>query len=786
MPSSLLVFPPGANRTSVMRLAAGLQDPLYRFGGFIADPAVGRLYYGTEEVPLTPKSFSVLIVLAVANGQLISKEELFRQVWPDTFVEANNLSRNISMVRKALHERDADHEYIGTITGRGYRFLADVTRMSRGELSELPPAGQAPSTPSTTHDTNVWHQWLAAAGAGLTRDGLPDPGPGSFEWRVPALGAATLVLVVTAIVLLAGWRERPAELPEHRLWKLTAAARFENEPTWSADGRWIAYSSDRGDSFDIWAQPLGEGNPIQITSGAARDWQPSWSPDGRHIAYRSERDGGGLFVVPAFGGSDRRLTDFGFQPQWSPDGSQILFVEGQKLYVVGVGGGPPSPIVGAATSGLIGRFRAAWHPNGRQVSVSGRDPEYGWSFWTIPLDGKTRLRSRIAAPVAQRLRDSDVRLGAFVWSPAADTLYFEGQSDNATNVWRIRVNPSSLEWVAADRLTTSSSLESGIALSRDGKRLAFGSRTDRTVAWSMPFDPVSGRILGDGEAVTPESANAEILDLSPDGSQLAYRVAVRNRHELWIRSIDRQADHLRTVEVDSAIVQPRWSRDGTQLAYLRRPVDPQRASAVVLLGANDDGAQRVLPTGRTPEMVYDWSVDGRSLLVRCRTKVLSAICRLANSDDGSSAAEMYVVASDPKRNLYAAKQSPDGRWVSFIAATDPARSAVFVSPADGGPWIAMTETDDPYFEDKPRWSPDGRTLYFLSNRNGFWNLWGHRFDPDAPAAAGEPFQVSRFDSSLQMVPSNVSDLQIAITRRRLILPVMQTSGGVWVMENVDR
>jgi Tol biopolymer transport system component/DNA-binding winged helix-turn-helix (wHTH) protein len=759
---------------------------LYRFGGFIADPAVGRLYHGADEVPLTPKSFSVLIVLASSNGQLISKEELFRQVWPDTFVEANNLARNISMIRKALHERDADREYIGTISGRGYRFLAEVTRISRAELSDPPAAAHSPIPSAATHQTNVDPQPLVLAGAALIDDGLPGSGGGSSAWRVPVLGAVTLALLLTAIVLLTGWRERPAETPEHRLWKLTSAARFENEPTWSADGRWIAYSSDRGDNFDIWAQPVGEGNPIQITSGAARDWQPSWSPDGRYIAYRSERDGGGLFLVSVFGGPDRRLTDFGFQPQWSPDSSRILFVDAQQLYVVGVDGGPPSQIAGAATSRLIGRFRVAWHPNGRQISVYGRDPEYGWSFWTIPLDGKPRLRSRVAAPVAQRLRDSDVRLGGFVWSPRADTLYFEGRSDDTANVWRIRVDPSTLEWVSADRLTTSSSLESGIALSRDGKRLAFGSRTERTVAWSMPFDPVSGRIVGDGEAVTPESANAEILDLSPDGSQLAYRVAGRNRHELWIRSIDEQADHLRTVEVGSAIVQPRWSRDGTQLAYLRRPVDPQRASAVVLLGANDDGDQRVLPAARSPEMVYDWSVDGRSFLVRCRTKVLSAICRLANSDAHGSAPDMDVVASDPMRNLYAAKQSPDGRWVSFIAATDLDRSTVFVSPADGGPWISMTESDDRYFEDKPRWSPDGRTLYFLSNRNGFWNLWGRRFDPDAQKAAGAAFQVSRFDSSLQMVPSNVSDLQIAITRRRLILPVTQTSGAVWVMENVDR
>jgi Tol biopolymer transport system component len=267
-----------------------------------------------------------------------------------------------------------------------------------------------------------------------------------------------------------------------------------------------------------------------------------------------------------------------------------------------------------------------------------------------------------------------------------------------------------------------------------------------------------------------------------------YRVTTRHRHELWIRSLDRQADHLRTVEVEAAIIQPRWSRDGTQLAYLRRPADPMRSSAVVLLGANDAAEERVLPAAaRSPEMVYDWSVDGQSFLVRCRTNsVRPAICRLPNSAAAGSSSDMRVIAADDERNLYAAKHSPDGRWVSFIAASDPVRSTVIVSPAAGGRWVPMTDPADRYFEDKPRWSPDGRTLYFLSNQSGFWNLWGRRFDPAAGRAIGEPFQVSRFDSSVQMVPSNVSNLQIAVTRDRLILPMTQTSGSVWVLENVDR
>jgi hypothetical protein len=208
---------------------------------------------------------------------------------------------------------------------------------------------------------------------------------------------------------------------------------------------------------------------------------------------------------------------------------------------------------------------------------------------------------------------------------------------------------------------------------------------------------------------------------------------------------------------------------------------------MILLAANGDMEQRLVPADAAPEMVYDWGFDAGSFLVRCRAKgTRSAICRLSGASAAGRQPQMQVIASDAERNLYAAAYSPDGRWVSFIAAPDLSRSTVFVSPAAGGAWIPISTADDHFFEDLPRWSPDGRTLYFLSNRTGFWNLWGRRFDPAAGAPLGEPFQVSRFDTSFRMIGPNVSGLQMAVTRDRLILPVTQTSGAVWVLENVDR
>jgi Tol biopolymer transport system component/DNA-binding winged helix-turn-helix (wHTH) protein len=770
---------------TIVTLQSG--DLLYRFGPFLADPTLGRLYCLETEVPLTPKSFKVLMVLVERGDERVDKEELFERVWPDTFVEQNNLARNISMVRKALHEHDAKEEYIVTVPGRGYRFVAPVARLTRAEATGRQAASEEVVPTNTGQaDADVMRDRAIATSPPLLTE-LSVPATGRAGWRSITVAASVALALVGAAIpwLMRAPVARFDQSPERNLWQLTSTGRLEGEPTWSPDGQRVAYSSDRSGNFDIWVQPVSAGSPIRITSEAARDWQPSWSPDGHNVAFRSERDGGGLFVVPADGGSERRISTFGFEPQWSPNGAAILFWDSGHAYTIGLDEKAPSKVGDDVVSRFPGGFHLAWHPDGRRISIYGSDGGQSATLWTVPVHGGPAVRSSIASAVAQRLRAADLRLGSFVWAPAADMLYFEGRSGQTENLWRIRVDPQTLEWVSGpERLTTGSSLESGVALSPDGKRLAFGSRVESTVAWSLPFNPVSGRIMGPGEPITPDGANAEILDISPDGRQLAYRVNGLNRHELWIRSVALRADRLRTVEADAAIVQPRWSRDGTQLAYLRRPSNRMRDASIVLLAANDTAGQRVLPAAHSPEMVYDWSGDGQSLLVRCRAHTPRwAICQLPNASASGPAPDMRVVAADAKRNLYAAKNSPDERWVSFIAAPDPTRSTVYVSPAEGGRWVAMTEGR--YFEDKPRWSPDGRTLYFLSNRTGFWNLWGRGFDSRDGIPVGEPFQVSHFDTSVQMI-RNLSDLQIAITQDRLILPITQSSGVIWVLENVHR
>src|SRR5262249_15504982 len=75
---------------------------------------------------LPPKAFDTLLSLIQNNGSVLSKEDLLRMVWPDEFVEENNLAQNISKIRRVLEEGPGDTKYIETIPKRGYRFVGDV------------------------------------------------------------------------------------------------------------------------------------------------------------------------------------------------------------------------------------------------------------------------------------------------------------------------------------------------------------------------------------------------------------------------------------------------------------------------------------------------------------------------------------------------------------------------------------------------------------------------------------------------------------------------------------
>jgi len=112
---------------------------IYEFGPFRLDPVERMLSGEGHAIALSPKAFDLLIALVSRAGHVVHKDELMREVWPDTFVEENNLTVNISALRRALAGANSDQDYIQTVPRRGYRFVASVRQAS--ESAPLVPGG---------------------------------------------------------------------------------------------------------------------------------------------------------------------------------------------------------------------------------------------------------------------------------------------------------------------------------------------------------------------------------------------------------------------------------------------------------------------------------------------------------------------------------------------------------------------------------------------------------------------------------------------------------------------
>jgi eukaryotic-like serine/threonine-protein kinase len=135
---------------------------LYEFGPFRLDPEKELLLREDETVPIAPKAFQMLLVLIRHNQQVVTKDDLMKTIWPDTFVEEVNLSRNVFLLRKALGESRQDHQYIVTVPGRGYRFAGDVKLVPDRRLNVV--AASHTTVEVQLQETRPWG-WIVVAAA---------------------------------------------------------------------------------------------------------------------------------------------------------------------------------------------------------------------------------------------------------------------------------------------------------------------------------------------------------------------------------------------------------------------------------------------------------------------------------------------------------------------------------------------------------------------------------------------------------------------------------------------
>ncbi len=348
--------------------------------------------------------------------------------------------------------------------------------------------------------------------------------------------SAALVACVVALIVGGAWwvmrigpiwsRAVPSRrsLSSETLTRLTFESGLQTDATWSPDGRLIAYAADKAGNFDIWVQPVAGGEAVQAHQVARARYAaalvPRWAAPSSSAPSAT---GAACSLVPALGGPERQLTSFGVYPQWSSEGSEILFADVHAKALA------RAPARLYAQSPRKAHRARSWRTSFEAVSGPGShviptDASRPWDSSRSSVSGSSRIArdgprmtkstSRRRIPLNRRRRNT-LCVGGFSGTHGQRALRPDRIQGDLQPL-EIAVDPNTLHWVSAERLTTGPGPDVSAALSRDGTRLAFTTEHGSTRLWVFPFDPVARR-LGSGRPLTEDDAMAKNSALSPDG-----------------------------------------------------------------------------------------------------------------------------------------------------------------------------------------------------------------------------------------------------------------------------
>jgi dipeptidyl aminopeptidase/acylaminoacyl peptidase len=455
----------------------------------------------------------------------------------------------------------------------------------------------------------------------------------------------------------------------------------------------------------------------------------------------------------------------------------------------------------------IGTF--GWFQDSRHLARLGTPPGSEPHLTTFDLQDD-RIESWHFAPgVPASFRElvvGVVQAEPLVVTADARALCFAGRSSGVMAIWKLDLDPDTRTVVAGPhRMTTTTEDARGITIARGTGDIAFtvGSRTPQVSGF--PLDRTGRHITGPAETLSSSTMESNYPTVTPDGRRLVFNVNRTGRdQDLRLRDVSEQADRILRVNVNArgeARTTPQLSPDGQRVAFRYIPPDslgpgrsggntgPQQLRWIDIktdLESNLTGIADgvILPNG--------WSPDGQYLVatfdqkwLRPEVKMGMAIGLLPLEAAPDAERKMKIVTTSGD-NLWQPALSPNGRRMAFRVQGDPRQIAIVESrdgqwnqPQDQSRWQFLKS--DGAQKDKPRWSIDGRVLYYVSDRGGLVNVWGVPFERNS-GNVGAPFQVTSFDGLKGEVPTDLGNFELALARDRLVIPTIRATSVIWLLQ----
>jgi DNA-binding winged helix-turn-helix (wHTH) protein/Tol biopolymer transport system component len=635
---------------------------LLEFGAFRVEPGRRLLLRNGEAVPLPGKAFDILLVLLQRSGETVTKDELMKAVWSDTFVEEGNLSQTVFVLRKALGDSDGQPLII-TVPRQGYRFAGAV---SAGSAAAAVPGETVPGTrakPIRRLATVVWTGWGVA------------------------------VALAAWILIGPSARDRTPEASSVRYTIAGPEGTIFREGRVSPDGLWLAFIGfESSGRKQLWVRRLDSltARPLADAEGT-----PIWSPDSRFIAFG---DDGKLKKIAISGGSSQIIchAPLVIGGSWSRD-DNIIF-----------GGGPENEIVLAPANGGEAKSLTrldvkrgenkhtfpVFLPDGRHFlyTVQSARSEYGGIFVGSLDTPGNRVR------VVEDVSNAEYVPAAASRTGSGSLLFVRGDTLMAQPFDAAGLRVGGEAFTVLDKIARRASIPGGsFSASGSGVLLVSSPVFGNQLTW---FDRSGQRMATLGRPGLYLSA-----EISPDDKSVVVDKSEPASFSTYIWLFPFSGTASRFTFTPSQ--RPVWSPDGKRITYETLDTAIHEKST---FGQEDEKtlleSGHLPPDGRVP---CGWSLDGRFLIyAELGAKTGFDLWKLPAAGAGEP-----TVLLNGAANEFCGVPSPDGRWIAY-SSDESGRSEIYVQalpeigPVTGRKWQVSYNGGT-----WPKWRRDGKELFYL-------------------------------------------------------------------------